>query len=332
MSSGDLARAPIGSFAADDPARAPLVSVVIPCHDAEAHLEETLESVYAQRFTNWEIIAVDDGSIDGTAGILDRHRDRLQAVRQENRGPGAARQRGLDAARGRFVQYLDADDLLGPEALETRVRALEDTGADVAYGDWQRLVRDDTGHWLHGAAITRRIDAVDDDPELACFRSFWCPPVALMYRRSLCDRIGGWHSSLPVIDDARYLVDAAAAGARFVHVPGVSAYYREHATSLSRRKVHALAENVHRNAEELLERWQRTDRLAPRRARALEECFGYVAREAFRRDPALFRRAADRIAELGGRQRWVTIASMLERSVGHRGALAVLRLLRRPAP
>lgn len=313
-------------------ARAPAVSVIIPCRDAEAYLEETLASVYAQHFTDWELIAVDDGSNDGTGEILRRHEDRVQRIRQDSAGPGAARQRGLDTARGRFVQYLDADDLLAPDAIGTRVRALEESGADVAYGDWSPLARDEAGHWVRGAVVTRRIDDVDGDTELACFRSFWCPPAALLYRRSLCDRIGGWHRALPVIDDARYLVDAAAAGARFVHVPGLSAEYREHPTSLSRRRADAFKHNVYRNAEELLERWRRTERLTPDRTRALAACFGYVAREAFRRDPELFRRAADRAAALGEPSRWARIAAALERSLGHRAALALLFALRRPAP
>jgi glycosyltransferase involved in cell wall biosynthesis len=314
--------------------REPAVSVLVPCYNKRVYLEETLQSVYAQTYRDWELIVVDDGSTDGSPQILQRHADRLRVILQANRGASAARQRALDAARGRYIQYLDADDLLLPDALAHRVAALERTDADVAYSDWQKL-RPNPGGFVRAEVVPRRIDDVDPDPEVACFTSFWSPPAAILYTRRIVERIGPWNASLPVIQDARYLLDAALAGGRFVHVPGVSALYRDDASnSLSRRSGHAFVTDVFRNAEQVTRVWESRGQLTEAQKRALARCYGYVARQAFRRDAGLFDDCVARLHQLdkSDRRSWPYAAAMVQRALGHRAALAMLRLLGRPAP
>lgn len=116
----------------------PLVSVIVPVYNCRATLRGALESVFAQSLPadRIEVIAVDDGSTDGGGAILDGLAGpRLTVVRQENSGgPGAPRNRGLELASGRFVSFLDADDRLGPEALERMVAMAERNGTDVVLG------------------------------------------------------------------------------------------------------------------------------------------------------------------------------------------------------
>jgi glycosyltransferase involved in cell wall biosynthesis len=104
----------------------PRVSVVIPAHNAAAHLSETLASVQAQTFEDWEIVAVDDGSTDETWSILQSAGDRVSASRHETaRGPAAARNRALREIAGELVVFLDADDLLEPGYLASQVTCLD---------------------------------------------------------------------------------------------------------------------------------------------------------------------------------------------------------------
>ena len=104
--------------------------MVIPAHNAAAFLPETLASVSAQSFGDWEIVAVDDGSRDGTWAILDKAGPRVRAVRNETaRGPAAARNRALAQARGELVAFLDADDLLLPSYLERQIALLDEARA-----------------------------------------------------------------------------------------------------------------------------------------------------------------------------------------------------------
>jgi glycosyltransferase involved in cell wall biosynthesis len=107
----------------------PLVSALVPCHNSAKYLEATLESVLAQTYLLLEVIAVDDASEDGTAGILDhygrRFPERIRVVRNERRrGMGASRNRALSEARGSLMAPLDSDDLWLPEMVAKQVAAL----------------------------------------------------------------------------------------------------------------------------------------------------------------------------------------------------------------
>lgn len=98
---------------------APFFSVVVPAYNRAALLPATLESVFAQRYTRYELIVVDDGSTDATPGYLRTLGGRVKAIRQDNAGPGAARNRGIEVARGDYVAFLDSDDLWFPWTLGT---------------------------------------------------------------------------------------------------------------------------------------------------------------------------------------------------------------------
>jgi glycosyltransferase involved in cell wall biosynthesis len=102
---------------AEHAGRAPTVSVITPAFNAAPYVRETLDSVLAQTFTDFEVIVVDDGSTDETAAIVDWYaqRDpRVRVVRQANRGIAAARNTAIAHARGRFLALLDSDDLWFP--------------------------------------------------------------------------------------------------------------------------------------------------------------------------------------------------------------------------
>ncbi|MDX3349413.1 glycosyltransferase family 2 protein [Streptomyces anthocyanicus] len=117
------------------------VSVVIPVYNAVDHLPECLQSIIDQSigFENLEIIAVDDGSTDGSSELLDAwaqsHRDRFHVLHQENSGaPGGPRNRGIELAKGDYLFFADPDDFLGIEALERMVAAAERNDSDVVLG------------------------------------------------------------------------------------------------------------------------------------------------------------------------------------------------------
>lgn len=103
----------------------PTVSVILPTFDREKLLPRAVESVIAQSFDDWEIILIDDGSTDGTPDIARRYaerlRDRFTIIRQPNGGSSMARNRGIDACRGRFVAFLDSDDEFLPTKLERQL-------------------------------------------------------------------------------------------------------------------------------------------------------------------------------------------------------------------
>lgn len=101
-------------------------SVIIASYNAARHLPMAITSVLGQTCSDWEMIVVNDGSTDGTAGVLDALDDpRIRVIHQTNAGVSAARNAGLEAARSKYVTFLDADDTLPPGALAVRVRFLD---------------------------------------------------------------------------------------------------------------------------------------------------------------------------------------------------------------
>lgn len=102
----------------DNPRTLPLFSVVIPSYNRESLIAATLESVFAQRFTDYEVIVVDDESKDGTVSVVNRFGDRVKLIQQKNGGPGKARNTGVDAATGTYLAFLDSDDLWFPWTLQ----------------------------------------------------------------------------------------------------------------------------------------------------------------------------------------------------------------------
>jgi hypothetical protein len=114
----------------------PLVSVVMPLYNTEQYVAAAVRSVLAQTYENLELVVVDDGSSDASiAAVTAVADDRVRVVEQIHGGEAAARNRGLDEARGELVAWLDADDLCLPHRLTTMVDALEATGAAFAHCD-----------------------------------------------------------------------------------------------------------------------------------------------------------------------------------------------------
>lgn len=113
----------------------PLISVIIPVYKVEAYLTACVESVLAQTYQNFELILVDDGSPDNCPQMCDAFaaRDsRIRVIHKENGGLSSARNAGIDAAKGKYLAFLDSDDLWSPLFLERLYRAIQETGADFS--------------------------------------------------------------------------------------------------------------------------------------------------------------------------------------------------------
>lgn len=124
-----------------------LITVVIPVYKVEAYLRRCVDSVLSQTWTDIEVILVDDGSPDGCPRICDDYaaRDaRVTVIHQENQGLSGARNAGIERAKGAYLAFVDSDDYLAPDFLETLYRALTETGSDLSVCRWE---------YVHGEAI-----------------------------------------------------------------------------------------------------------------------------------------------------------------------------------
>lgn len=119
-----------------------MISVIVPVYNAGRWLGDAIASVEAQTWSDWELVAVDDGSTDGSGALCDGHAahdPRIRVVHKSNGGLSSARNAGLDAARGEWVTFLDADDLLPRDALAVMAHAAARTGADIAVGRYREF-------------------------------------------------------------------------------------------------------------------------------------------------------------------------------------------------
>jgi glycosyltransferase involved in cell wall biosynthesis len=205
-----------------------LVSVITPCYNAEAFVAETIASVAAQTYPTTEHILVDDGSTDSSWATITASGDHIIAVRlKQNRGGSYARNRGVERARGEFLMFLDADDVLAPEAIAAMVATVRDRPGSIAYCRWQRLRRSGD-QWVTAPAEVPLPEPGAD--HLAGWLSgMWVPPCALLWRRDTYELTGDWDESLVANQDGDIAMRALVRGARLMLAAGGPlAWYRTH--------------------------------------------------------------------------------------------------------
>lgn len=174
----------------------PIVSVIIPTYNRWPLVREAIESVLAQSYRLFELIVIDDGSTDGTAQKLAGFGTKLRLIERPQRGVSAARNRGAKAARGRYLAFLDSDDLWLPKKLAVQTAFMED------HAEFEICQTDEI--WVRGG-LRVNPKAKHRKPSGDIFRRSLelclVSPSAVMMTRELFDRSGGFDENLPVCED-----------------------------------------------------------------------------------------------------------------------------------
>jgi GT2 family glycosyltransferase len=218
-------------------------SVVVPTYNRRPLLAAALESIRAQKFAEFEIIVVDDGSSDGTAEYLKSHGTGLTLLTQRNLGPGAARNLGLAHARGRYVAFLDSDDLWFPWTLSTYAAlAAEHDGPAFIAGKPYRFDSEEELRKLEPEAATVR----KFDDYLASGDEWrWWGASSFVMRADALRAAGGFTEKNMNGEDADLALKLGEA-AGFVQVLSPFTFgYREHSTSVMRDLSKTLAGAYH---------------------------------------------------------------------------------------
>ena len=204
-----------------------LVSVVIPCYNQAHFLSEAIESVLCQGYTNVEVVVVDDGSTDNASEVASRYAGAgVRLIRQENRGRSAARNRGLDETQGKYVVFLDSDDRLLPEALETGVKELEAHPAcALVFGRHMLIETDGSSLGSPSPPYTGGTDYYE-----TLLRDSYPGLNDVMFRRAVLEAVCGFDTSLPVAEDYDLYLRVASKFA-IHHHDEVVAQYRRHAAN-----------------------------------------------------------------------------------------------------
>lgn len=220
---------------------APTFSAVIPAYNASSMVQSAIGSVVAQTREDWELLVVDDGSQDDTferaSAIGD---ERITCLRQENQGPGPARNLGIERARGRYVSFLDSDDLWMPTYLEAMGDSLERTpAAGLAYTDAWSL--DDVTRRIHRAtAMSTSSPPMEPLPDherlLLRLVSGNFILTSATVRRSVLDEVGAFDPTFRNAQDYDLWLRIVRAGHDVVRPPGLLAIQRERADSWSKQE------------------------------------------------------------------------------------------------
>ena len=207
----------------------PLVSVVIPTYNRCHYLQQAIQSVLEQTYSNFEVVVVDDGSNDGTAEVVAGLYDaRVRYLYQANAGRSTARNRGMAAAKGLYLAFLDDDDLYLPHKLAHQVLFLE-THPDVDLaGAGVQLIDE------HGAAqgVWR---SWEEQPRLTLLDCLdGCPliPSTVLFCRRMLDRLDHWFDpEVEPAEDTDFFLRLLHAGCRMAWLPEMVSAYRVHSTS-----------------------------------------------------------------------------------------------------
>ena len=231
----------------------PTVSVILPACDAEATIRQTVRSVQRQTFTDFELLVVDDGSRDGPLAELAKIEDaRLRILSQPNQGVSAARNRGIEQARGEFFSFIDADDLWTRDKLELQLRALRaDPAAGAAYS-WTVFI-DEDGSFLFPKERQSFSGCVHADLAEA---DFLASASNVLARRECVETTGAFEQRFQPAEDWEFWLRASSRWP-FAVVPRYQVLYRlrfdSHSADPARmhRAMYAVLEEVLDGAPEL---------------------------------------------------------------------------------
>ncbi len=260
---------------------APLVSVIIPTFERPESLQRAVQSVLTQTMADLEVIVVNDGGGPLESQVAALTADpRVTYVRTGHNGRvAAARNAGLRLARGRFVAYLDDDDVFFPEHLTTLVAALGEGGARLAYSDAVRISQRKEGPgW---AEVSRDVPYSRDHDAEQLLLTNYIPTLCILHERACLEEVGMFDETIPVLEDWDLWIRLSRSCA-FRHVPVVTcAFHRDvDGSSLSGRGSSAFPEQEAR----LRDRYRDAIRQSPRARLAL---YGHL------REPADVAMAAD---------------------------------------
>jgi glycosyltransferase involved in cell wall biosynthesis len=224
-----------------------MISIIVPSYNYGHLVAETIVSIQRQTYTGWEMIIVDDGSTDNTAAIVKERAaadPRIRFFQQSNAGPSAARNLALREAKGDFIQFLDADDLLEAGKFTRQLAVFaEMPEADIVYGPVRYFKEDasNEANWLYtywGAEKEwmPKIKGKAKDILVPALKGSFAHISCFLFRKSIVDKAGPWDITKRAAEDYLFVLNCVLAGAYFEYqdLKGSYALVRWHDNNASR--------------------------------------------------------------------------------------------------
>jgi glycosyltransferase involved in cell wall biosynthesis len=210
----------------------PFFSVIIPVYNRAHLIEQTLESVFNQTFTDYEVIVVDDGSTDESLAVLENYAGRIQVLTQANAGPGSARNLGIEHASGDYIAFLDSDDLWFPWTLETHQKVIEKNGR-ISFLSGEAFHITEATEMAGVSKGELSTELYDDYYESAVDR-IWIGTCGAVVLKDALDRNGGFESKRMNAEDSDlWLTLGCERGFAHIGSPPVFAYRRQDVSAIS---------------------------------------------------------------------------------------------------
>lgn len=208
----------------------PLVSIIIPLYNTENYISEAINSALNQTYENIEILIIDDGSTDGSLKIVKKFQsDRIKIYLQKNKGGAAARNLGLQYTKGRYIQFLDSDDLLKSDKIELQMELLEKLGYPddiLISGQWVRFsekIENKIGGVGPGVLAEKDFSPID----WLLLRPYNMMTIhAWLTPRHLINMAGFWNELLTLDDDGEYFIRVVSKSKAVKYCRDALTYYR----------------------------------------------------------------------------------------------------------
>jgi len=259
-----------------------LVSILIPCFNAERFIRQCIDSALAQIWPDKEIIVVDDGSTDGSLDIIRSFDGRIRWETGPNRGGNATRNRLLEFAGGEWLQYLDADDYLRPGKIRGQAEfAQHHPAVDVICSPTvSEKMQGGRTVLLESQFVSKR------DPWIMLARWHLPQTGGTLWKRTALQKVGGWRSNQPCCQEHELYERLLEAGCRFEFLDEGLAVYRE--WNDNSRLTHKLADEVERQRLVIMDRMERAlrdrQRLTLARRQAINDLRHEIARKTWLKD------------------------------------------------
>jgi glycosyltransferase involved in cell wall biosynthesis len=222
-----------------EPTEEPKVSVIVPCYNGEKYVAEAIDSVLSQTYHNFEILAVNDGSTDGTRNILHRYKDSIRILEHENRvnrGQAASLNLALRESNGEYIAILNQDDLWQPEKIQKQVAFLEDH-PDIGLVYANGLIIDENGNTLYKIYGSKPME--DGRPEDVLMRCYFLIPTNSLVRASVLKSVGDFDKRLRAALDHDMAIRISEI-TKLGYISDVLFYFRKHHQSLTRTRTKLL--------------------------------------------------------------------------------------------
>lgn len=287
----------------------PLVSVIIPCFNAEKFIAQTLNSVLQQTHKNIEILIIDDHSTDTSYAIAQsfakEHPQIIKVLKNKSKGACAARNMGFQYSKGAYIQYLDADDLLSPQKIEKQVTSLVNFPDSITVCETWNFTSD-----INNATNTDAPYLFSTDQACDFFINLWggnkkepnmVQTSAWITPRTLIEKNGSWNINLSKDQDGEFFARIALNSKGIVYVPNIKNYYRKHISSnniASQKERQHIQSNL--LATQLKEQYLFGKNQSLKAKLAIATQYKHVAIEAWPNYKDLAKQALLKCNELGG--------------------------------